>query len=348
MTRLRKAGTFTVMILLLTLPASLSLTAADQKEEKAKAEKKQAEWIRNTLRYGIQSERLQAIEKIPLVKDKARQRSLLDLLTRSLKDELDTQVLVKGFYQLSNLDHRPAIDLMEDKLDHKSEDVRNAAVYGLKTLDARGTRKKLMKLLQKQDMSKDSNFNEALIRALAAFEEKDLVPWAIEKIRDPATTRINRENLLIFLGEVGGPGVEEMLLEIYTDEAEAETARAYAVNGLAKLKVRSATEKIKEQIEIIENYPFKKRKRLNRLYMYSVAALVRLGDREAYPRLVNGLRSNNADTRVQAARLLKKLEDKRSIDILRYKMNYDPDARVRKLAREALEKMGENVDEAEK
>jgi HEAT repeat protein len=322
--------------------------AADSKEDKEKTEKKQAEWIRKTLRYGIQSERKLAIEKIPLIEDKARQRSLLDLLTESLRDELDTQILVKGFYQLSNLNHRPAVDLMEANLDHKSEDVRNAAVYGLKKLDARGTRKRLMKLLQKQDMSKDSNFNEALIRTLAAFEEKDLVPWAIEKIRDPATTRINRENLLIFLGEVGGNGVEEVLLEIYTDEAETETARSYAVNGLAKLKVRSARDKIREQVETIENYPFKKRQRLHRLYMYSIAALVRLGDREAYPRLVNGLRSNNADTRVQAARLLKELEDKRSIDILRYKMNYDPDARVRKLAREALEKMGVKVDEAEK
>ncbi len=45
--------------------------------------------------------------------------------------------------------------------------------------------------------------------------------------------------------------------------------------------------------------------------------------------------------------MMKELKDKRTIDILKYKMKYDPSPKVQKAAKEALKEMGEQVDESE-
>ncbi|HPB81188.1 MAG TPA: HEAT repeat domain-containing protein, partial [Spirochaetota bacterium] len=64
-----------------------------------------------------------------------------------------------------------------------------------------------------------------------------------------------------------------------------------------------------------------------------------------YPRLVNSARSNNPSVRLQAVRLLKEIKGKRTIDILKYKMKYDPSPRVQSEAKKALKELGVELDE---
>lgn len=72
--------------------------------------------------------------------------------------------------------------------------------------------------------------------------------------------------------------------------------------------------------------------------MYCIAALVNLGDSNAYPRLEKSLKSNSAAVRLKSIEMMADLKDKRSIDILEYKAKYDPNAKVRKAAKQALKK----------
>ena len=159
---------------------------------------------------------------------------------------------------------------------------------------------------------------------------------------------MNREYLVLFLGKAGGNKAKELLIKLYRNDEESAVIRAYAVNSLAYQNVRKAIPEIKKEIERIETYPFKKRRKNHKIYMYSIAALVKFGDKSSYSRLINAARSNNTAVRRRAIHLLKDLQDKRSIDILKYKMTYDHDKKIRKVAKEALKKMGVPVDDDKK
>jgi len=150
---------------------------------------------------------------------------------------------------------------------------------------------------------------------------------------------------VVFLGKAQSKDSKDVLLKIYKDEDADTTLRAFSVNSLSKLGMKEVAGDIKETIKAIDSYDPKKKKNYYTLYLYSVAALARLGDQEAVPKLINALRSNSAQVRLKAITLIKEFKDKRTIDILKYKMKYDQNDKVRKEARKALEEMGVEVKE---
>jgi HEAT repeat protein len=149
--------------------------------------------------------------------------------------------------------------------------------------------------------------------------------------------------MVLFLGKTRSPDARDVLLKIYRDEDENEMLRSYAVNSLAKLGMPDVAGDIREVINSIEALEAKKRKQFYNLHLYSVAALAKLGDREAIPKLINSLRNNNAQVRLKAISLIKDFKEKRTIDILKYKMKYDQNPKVQAAARSALKEMGEDV-----
>lgn len=313
-----------------------------------KRDKSRKEKIIQTLDYGIQKERLEAITMIDAIKTKSIRQEIYQHLVKSLENELDTRILIKGISTLAEADYSSAKNMFIKHLEHRSDDVKIAAIYGIKSLKAVGASKKLGEMLKKQDFQKNSSLIEALLRTLGELKAKDMSSFAREKIKEATTATINREHLVLFLGKAGDNKSIDLLLKLFEDEAESVTIRSYSVNSLSSLKVRKAVPAIKKEIERIEAYPFKKKQKFHSLYMYCIAALVNFGDSEAYSRLMDSMRSNNVGIRRRAASLLSELGDKRSIDILKYKMKYDPDKKVQKISREALKKMGVNVDEEKK
>ena len=311
----------------------------------AETEEKRAEWIEQTLDYGIQEERIVAISRIPLIKDAALKARLVKKLIGMMGKEDDAGVLLRAITVLGDMKEASAAPLMIEKLDHLSEEVRTGAVYGLKSLKAHTAKERLAGALRERDLSQISNLTEALIDTLGELEAKEAVPFAMEAIKDKKTHQSNRQNLALFLGKVRAGEAKELLLEIFRDDDEDVTLRAYAVNSLSRLGSRDVGAEITRVIELIDSYDTKKRARYNNLYLYSVAALARLGDPEAVPKLINALRSNNAQTRLRAIGLIKDFKEQRTIDILRYKMKYDQNARVRAEAKKALEEMGVDVKE---
>ena len=190
-----------------------------------------------------------------------------------------------------------------------------------------------------------SNYTIALISTLAELESKEILPFVKQAIENPTTHRTIREEMVLFLGKVASQESRDILLKIYTNEDEDTAIRSYAANSLARLGYRDAAPAIRKAIQEIESYDFKKRQKYFNLHLYSIAALAKLGDEEAVPKLINALRSNSAQVRLKAIALIKESKDKRTIDILRYKMKYDQNPKVRAEARKALEEMGVNTAE---
>jgi HEAT repeat protein len=233
---------------------------------------------------------------------------------------------------------------VREKINPESEDVRVAAVYALKSLEAVSSRGTLAEKLQKENMETDSRFIEALLVTLGEFKAVELMPLVKEKVESNATAQSVREKMVLYLGQISSPESTALLLKIYNDEEEEVIIRSYAVNSLAKLGAKEAAPDIKKVLSAIDSLPFKKKQAYYNLSLYSTAALVKLGDPDAMPRLMDAMKSDSASVRLRSVELMKEMKDKRTIDILKYKMEYDSDARVRKAAGEALKQMGVEVE----
>ncbi|MGV7930935.1 MAG: HEAT repeat domain-containing protein [Spirochaetota bacterium] len=319
-----------------------------QKEKQAENEKKRAEWIEKTIRFGINKDRREAINMILGIRDEGLKRRLGDRLADVIRNEADPEVKAKAITVAGDLKNSTAAPAMMEALGNDSEDVQIAAINSLKNLRHGPARSVLAEKLRKSDLSKDSNLTESLINAMGEFEAGELAEFAKTAIKDTRTTRSIRGSLTMFMGKLGSAAPKDFLVELLKDEDEDKDVRGYAANALARLGAKDKTGEIDAVIAVIESYPFKKRKEHYTLYIYCVAALAKLGDEKAYPRLVDALKSDNSMVRLRAVRLLRDMKDQRTIDILKYKRDYDPSPAVQKAAREALEEMGIGSDDGGK
>jgi HEAT repeat protein len=314
-------------------------------EDPKQKEEKKAAWIEQTLDYGIQEERLTAVNSILQIKDPAIRGRLVKKLLDAMKDEEEPELLIKAMTVLGELKETSAIPLMANKIDHRSEDVCVAAIYALKKTNAVTVKEKLIQKLKSRDLGKNSNMTSALLQTLGEFKAVEAVPFARESLESPKTNIAIKEELVIFLGKVQSQDSKGVLLKIFKDEDENVPLRAFAVNSLSKLGAKDVAPDIKDVLKTIDSYELKKRKKYYALYLYSIAALATLGDQEAVPKLINALRNNSTQVRLKAISLIKDFKDKRTIDILKYKMKNDQSTKVQSAARKALKEMGVDVGE---
>ncbi len=312
-----------------------------EKEKKAEEkqqlmDKKGAEYIEKTLNFGTHKERAEAIARIKNIKTEPHLSKVLDMLVKNIKDESDPGVLRKSFQIAADYERKDAVGPISAYISHDNEDVQIAAIYALKDLDARGQSTALKNELKGLDFSENAGLIEALLVTLGDFEDKTLFEFSKQKIKDPKTSDFNRQRLILFLGNSKTTESLDYLKELFTNEDENITVRSYAVSSLSKLGNSSVVPAINEEIDRIDSYDVKKRRRYHTLYMYCIAALVNLGDSNAYPRLEESLKSNSAPVRLKAIEMMADLKDKRSIDILEYKAKYDPNAKVRAAAKRTL------------
>lgn len=321
----------------------------DKQEEKKKKdeerEKKRVEWIEKTLEFGIQQDRMDAMGGILRIHNPDDRNRLCDKLRESLKDEIDIEIKSKAISVLGELKFKKALPEIMAMIADETQDVKIAAVYAIKRIGEHSAAGKLSEELKKQDLKKQSNYSEALIDALGEFKAIELKDFAIEEIKKDTVDKNIRQNLIIFLGRIEATDSKDFLLGIAKDDSEDVIARAYAVNSLARMKITDTSAEIDKIIKEIDSYPFKKRQRYYKLYVYSLTALARMGDQKVFPRLENAARSNNEQVRLQAVKLLKEIKGKRTIDILQYRMKYDPSAKIQRAARDALEELGVPIEE---
>ncbi len=310
------------------------------------AEKKKTEWIKKTIQYGIQDDRIDAIKSILTLKDPSHKSEIIKLLDELMPQETNPEVKRTAITIVSELKSSTSLPWIIASLNDSSEEVKIAAVYAIDTLKATDAIPQLESILKVQKFTENSNFTEALIRTLGKLKATQLKDFAIERIKDTKTTDNLRQLCILFLGDLEDISSKDFLLGIVKDKEEDTIIRSYAAVALAKIGAKDTAGDLLEIIKEIDSYPVNKRKDYYSFSMYCTAALVKMGDSNAIPRLMEALRSNNPVVRLRAVELMKDVKDKRTIDILKYKMQYDPSPKVQKAAKEALKEMGESVDES--
>ncbi len=318
---------------------------ADKKtEEKPDQEEKHVKMIEKTLKYGVHKNRAHAIKMILSLKKDSSKKHLVELLNDQMKTEENVEVKKTAITTVAEIGDTSAMPWILDSIDDKSDDVQIAAVYAIKRMKYTAAKDTLIKKFKEQDLSENNNLIEALVQTLGELDAPEITGYVIESIKDTQTTNSNRQLLVLFLGNVKSQEAKDFLVELLKDSHENKRIRAYAANSLGRIGDPSVATHINKVIDEIETYPFKKRKTFYNLHIYCVAALVKLGDESAIPRLENALQSDNAVVRLRAIKLIQELKNKRTIDILKYKMEYDPSPKVQKAAKEALKEMGVDED----
>jgi HEAT repeat protein len=312
------------------------------------AEKKKADWIINTIDNSTHKDRKNAINQVLTIKDQGLKKSLGEKLIEVIKTETELEVKVKAITVSGEIKLKEALPCLVAALNNQPDDVTVAAVYAIKRIGDPSAKPDLITKLKEQKLENSTNLIEALIDTLGDFKAAELSAFASEAINNTKTHQIIRELFVLFLGKLESKEPKNTLLEILKDEDENEQIRAFAANSLANLKVTEVIPDIVKLVETIDSYPFNKKKKYNNLYIYCVSSLVKLGYDKAFPMFLNMLRSDNAVVRLKAVTLIKDTKDKRTIDILKYKMLYDPSSKVQSSAKEALKELGVDVESLKK
>ncbi|MCL2155851.1 MAG: HEAT repeat domain-containing protein [Leptospirales bacterium] len=312
----------------------------DNKNINIQDETKKAEKIEATLEYGIQKDRKAAINMINTIRDEQLRKRLIQKLESIIENDSDLEIKRIAITTIGDNKSESSAPALIKALDDSSEDIKIAACYALGKIKADSAKQRLVELFNSQNLKSDSNYTEAIIITLTDLKAPDILETAVTAVKSRETTKSIRERLFIYIGQAGSAAQKDVLLEVYKDDDEDISMRSYAIRAISKLKLKEATDDIKAIIKEIDSYPFAKKKKYYDLHMYSVTALVEMGDTDSLSLLMNSLRSDNTTTRLKAVNLIKDFSDERTIDILKYKMQNDPSPKVRTAARKALEDKG--------
>jgi len=321
-------------------------TEAESKEENKYTEKDAADdqmkvdRIESTLKFGMHKDRITAITLISSIKSEEMKNRVLGKLNNIIENDLNTEVKKTAISAVATHNYKDAIPSLIKALENNLEEIQIAASYSLGRLNGIESKDTAIKILNKQDFSVNSNLTDALIILLTDLKVPDIKDLAVKTVKDPRSGKMARERFMIYLGVMGTPDLKDFLLELLLDEDEDMPIRGHAVKALGTLKINDSADKIKQLLKDIEEFPFRKKQSHYNLSMLAVAALVALGDSDSIDLLMNSLRSDNAAVRLNAVNLIKEFDDERTIDILKYKMKYDQNARVKRAAKKALEDKG--------
>jgi HEAT repeat protein len=286
---------------------------------------------RDSIRYGIDSEIGDLIQKLASEKDGRYNEDLLALLGSSRSPKLRGSVL-DFFASLEWAGAESlALSLVGDR-DNADQDLVYSALSYLAAIKS----KEAVKL--SGDLIKEDNKKllPALVRLMGRAggdaEEKLLLDWLEGDTATPAL----KEEAIKALGEIGSSAAAEKLGKLVEDTAGGKAARMYACAALAKIKDESSIPGlVKASIDADPNVRTSALTALGAFAGGSSAA-----SEEARGALVQGLRDSYANARIAACKAAASGKVTAALAFLRYKAKSDPEKAVKTEACRSLAILG--------
>jgi HEAT repeat protein len=284
---------------------------------------------RQALRFGIDSQVLEIVQKIRDTDDAAFTQELLLVLGKTSNPDLGKAILELFSAQKIRDGEAAARSILAQWQDRKSDLVVSAVRY-LTGLNAEGLVKELLALI---DVSDNQIALEA-ISDLGKLQDRSATKSLLEKLASPEFPEGRKSQIILALGELRDPSATEALIALVKDKNEDTVRRLYAADTLGKIGDAKAIPVLKDLLA--EN------EALNRTY--AASALARFDVNEVFGELLQGLRDDNWKVRLECAKALARpLPPERAaeaIAILSYKVENDPVSQVRLEAISTLAAMG--------
>jgi hypothetical protein len=279
---------------------------------------------REVLRYGIESEVLDLIQKIKASREEALNPELLDLLGATSSQAIESGILEV----FSQAGFRGAEPLARRALADEENRQAGALVPYLRYLAAiraSGFEELVIPLLDE-----GAELAAAAIQTLGAIGSPAAGEALLARLKNAEYPENLKGQLILALGSLKySPAVEE-LVSIASDTSQESLRRAYAASALGEIGdprgIPALRELFAEPNSLVK--------------MHAAGALAGFDLAEVEPLLQDGLRDSDAKVRLAAAKALARKDAQKSVEILIYKARYDPDRQVRVQAIRSLGVIG--------
>jgi HEAT repeat protein len=307
----------------------LLLLAGLQGAVAASEESQAVERIRQTLLYGIDSQVLEAIQRISSTKDGRFTKELVSVLADTRSPDVKRAVL--GVFEDQRLKEGEgtARQLLGDA-EHQSSDVLIAAAGYLSAIGASGLSQLLIPLID----SADNGVASAAIRACGKSGDTGCATVLESKLKSQDFPEARKADVILALGELKDQKAVDELIAIAGNTDEDKVRRVYAADALGKIGDARALPVLRAM--------FAENDALARAY--AASALAHFGIEEVFPMLLQGLRDDDAKVREQCAKALGRRlsagQIEAALPALEYKARYDPVRQVRVAAITSIGAMG--------
>jgi HEAT repeat protein len=301
---------------------------------------KKKEVLSKVLRYGTSQERKQALfELISFPKEHAK--DLYVYLGEMIKAEKDLGmkiVILRTIAELSLVEYKDSVILL---FDDPNEDVAKQAVTTAKKLKLQEAVSPLIEKLKKEDFTKNSNAVTLYVNALAELPNgKDASPFLQSKFKEKFNHADMRAQIALFFGSVTDIDADAILQDVAFDDLLPTTLRCYSINALGKIKSPTAKSKLSELLDSLKKTAGKlDGKKAQSLKIYTIGALVQLGDKDVFQELNEFARDDDAMVRLRVIEHMGNMKDPAALELLEYKRDRDPSPKVQKAAKKAIDQI---------
>ncbi len=285
--------------------------------------------VRQTLLYGIDSQILEAVQRLSSTHDVRFTKELSSVLadTRSA----DVKKAILGFLEDQGLKdgEGTARQILGDS-DNQTGDLLVAAIRYLSAIHAAGQSPLLIPLVD----SKDSGVVSDAIRACGKSAEPGCATVLESKLKSPDFPDARRSDVILALGDLKDKNAVDDLIAIAKNTDEDKIRRVYAADSLGKIGDARALPVLKAMFS--ENDAL--------VRAYAASALSHFGLEGVFPMLIQGLKDDDWKVREQCAKALtgnlSSSQADTALPALQYKARYDPISQVRVAAIKAIGGMG--------
>ncbi len=289
-------------------------------EEKKKEElEKNLKFWDETLKYGTISQKITVINYIKNQKVKEAE----NLIIKYYDDEDNLKVKKNMLTALISFSNKKAVSYLNDmfKIKEKNDDLKKFLITSISALKYKAGYSKILNYLN----DKNIQLKRRTIRALGELGATEVIPTLITNFKTEENERLRTEYILAF-AKLKSPEAEGILLSTFTNTDETELNRSYAATGLGYIQTKTA-------LNVLLKYlPESKAAIRHRI----AAALGYYKNKKVINALIKLLRDDDKGVRYYAIKSLEKLKAKSAVDALKYKKDYDPEFKIRRVSKEAL------------
>lgn len=301
---------------------------------------KKKEILGKILKFGSHKERKDAMrELIRFPKDQAEE--LYKIVSEILANDVDVGIKISCLRTLAEVNYKGEPEVIIASLNHKSDDVKEAAIFSVQKMKLEEASDELLNFLKNQDYTKNQTIINNAINSFGELEGgKKGAEFLESKFRDKTTHTNIRASIALYFGKVKDIRAENSLIDVATDETEDPMTRSYAINALGKMNSKKALPSIRDILDKINDTRNKfDAKRLANLKIYCIGALIALGDTDIMKDLMSYAKDDDPNVRIRAIKQLSEVGSKEAIELIEYKSQRDPSKKVQEIAKKLLEEM---------
>lgn len=301
---------------------------------------KKKEVLSKVLKFGTSQERKQALgEVVHFPKESAD--SIYKEMIVLLKAEKDMGMKIAFLRAFGEIQFELSYPVILLFFDDTSDEVSRQAIMSARKLKIPEAQPPLSEKVKKEDFTKNSNTLSLYLQTLAELPNgKEISPYLLDRFKEKFNHADAKSQIALFFGNTQEKLAEEALIDIAFDDAQPNTLRCYSINALGKIRSENARPKLKELADSLKKTSQKlDAKKAQSLKMYTVGALVQLGDLEILQELYEFARDDDPTVRLRAIEYLGNLKDPGAMELLEYKRDRDPSTRVQRAAKAAIDKI---------